>query len=136
MRQAREGWDALLVVTVLFLRKRATTGKQAKLISADEMVLHNRNSMSKRERKLPVACNGVGDVHYLAISSRCAIVDVGEKSECNYTEGCMGVGHWQCGEAGVLLSIGVEQASLKLCSQRQRGKSWPGWDFGCGSHRL
>lgn len=82
MRQAREGWDALLVVTVLFLRKRATTGKRAKLISADEMVLHNRNSMSKRERKLPVACNGVGDVHYLAISSRCAIVDVGEKSEC------------------------------------------------------
>lgn len=30
VREAREARDALLVVTVLFLRKRATTGKQSK----------------------------------------------------------------------------------------------------------
>lgn len=65
-----------------FSEREQQRGNKAKLISADEMVLHNRNSMSKRERKLPVACNGLSDVHYLAISSRCAIVDVGEKSEC------------------------------------------------------
>lgn len=92
-------------------------GNKAKLITADDMFLHNRNSMSKRERKLPVTCNGIGDVHYLAISSRFAIVNIGEKIwVCNYTEGCMNVGHRRCGWTGMLLW------NKQVCSSAARDK--------------